>query len=168
MSDEYTPTTEEVRLEYMAVRWGKNDTVSFEARAEFDRWLAEVERAAAEKALREMRDFDEGVSSLLLESWSRMVATTALAAAGVAPQSATLAVESLQCDSQCDFQCDSVIDETALADEFARHGHVMVAPGPHECSCGATLEWVEGGYSRAFKLHQARAVAAWLKDGGAR
>lgn len=49
MSD-YTPTTDEVRLEYMAVRWGKSNIVSFDARAEFDRWLAEIERAAAEKA----------------------------------------------------------------------------------------------------------------------
>lgn len=47
MTEQYTPTTDEVRLEYMAVRWGKNDIVSFEARAEFDRWLAEVRRQAA-------------------------------------------------------------------------------------------------------------------------
>lgn len=47
---DYVPTTEEVRLEYMAVRWGKNDIVSFDARAEFDRMIASVERAAAEKA----------------------------------------------------------------------------------------------------------------------
>lgn len=50
MSDEYTPSTDEVRLEYMAVRWRKSDIVSFDARAEFDRMIAEVERAAAEKA----------------------------------------------------------------------------------------------------------------------
>lgn len=49
MSD-YTPTTEEVRLEYMAVRWGKNDTVSFDARAEFDRWLAARDAEVAAKA----------------------------------------------------------------------------------------------------------------------
>lgn len=50
MSDEYTPSTDEVRLEYMAVRWRKSDIVSFDARAEFDRMIASVERAAAEKA----------------------------------------------------------------------------------------------------------------------
>ena len=47
---EYIPNTDEVRLEYMAVRWAHNETASFEARAEFDRWLAKRDAEVAAKA----------------------------------------------------------------------------------------------------------------------
>ncbi|UOR02043.1 hypothetical protein MUN77_01545 [Leucobacter allii] len=54
---EYTPTTEQVRNIYAYERenelgWAglDDDQTIFEMQAEFDRWLAEVERAAAEKA----------------------------------------------------------------------------------------------------------------------
>jgi len=43
MSEEYTPTTDEVR--------SAAATLNMCSYSEFDRWLAEVERAAAEKAL---------------------------------------------------------------------------------------------------------------------
>jgi hypothetical protein len=50
----YTPTTEEVRGDYAHFQVpGGTDPVTgefAEGLAEFDRWLAEVERAAAEKA----------------------------------------------------------------------------------------------------------------------
>ena len=51
--DEYTPSADEVRGYYA---FGQIDpsNPSCPVRAEFDRWLAEVERAAAEKA------WDEG------------------------------------------------------------------------------------------------------------
>lgn len=64
MSSEYVPTTEEVRLEYMAVRWGKSDIASFEARAEFDRWLAEYTREKQAEAWSEGRKsgLDTGLS----------------------------------------------------------------------------------------------------------
>ena len=53
---EYTPTTAEVREEFVyghqEVDMRGNVVVSFdEANVRWDRWLAEVERAAAEKAL---------------------------------------------------------------------------------------------------------------------
>lgn len=59
MSD-YTPTTDEVRQRYKAGAWlnGDRNPDQFNPSvytpiyfAEFDRWLAEVERAAAEKAI---------------------------------------------------------------------------------------------------------------------
>lgn len=49
MSEEYTPTTDEVRADYAAGQINPSDP-HCPVRAEFDRWLAEVERAAAEKA----------------------------------------------------------------------------------------------------------------------
>lgn len=67
MSD-YTPTTEEVRNSYKSGAWlkGREGVPQFnpdEYRpiyfAEFDRWLAEVERAAARQA------WEEGVATAL-------------------------------------------------------------------------------------------------------
>lgn len=48
---EYTPTTEEVRR-YWVGKW----VPSAELEAQFDRWLAEVQRAAAEKAVDAFED----------------------------------------------------------------------------------------------------------------
>lgn len=48
MSD-YTPTTEQVR-KYWLGKWAPSDNLD----AQFDRWLAEVERAAAARALEEV------------------------------------------------------------------------------------------------------------------
>lgn len=47
MSDEYTPTTEQVRATYLG---GTLIEFREEGFGRFQRWLAEVERAAAEKA----------------------------------------------------------------------------------------------------------------------
>ena len=62
--NDYTPTTDEVRdslvhlNKYYAEQYGDVDllVVESETAAQFDRWLAEVERAAAEKALEEAAD----------------------------------------------------------------------------------------------------------------
>ena len=50
MSD-YTPTTEQVR-KYWLGKWAPSDNLD----AQFDRWLAEVERAAAARALEDAAD----------------------------------------------------------------------------------------------------------------
>jgi len=53
-SDEYTPTTEEVRREYAAGRGRMGLAIDLDTHSDFNRWLAQVERAAAERA------WDEG------------------------------------------------------------------------------------------------------------
>jgi hypothetical protein len=62
----YTPTTEEVRGDYAHFQVpGGTDPVTgefAEGLAEFDRWLAEVERVAAEKALLDAADAHEAVA----------------------------------------------------------------------------------------------------------
>jgi hypothetical protein len=55
-SDEYTPTTEEVRREYAAGRGRMGLAIDLDTHSDFNRWLAQVERAAAVKALREAAD----------------------------------------------------------------------------------------------------------------
>lgn len=52
---EYTPTTNEVRAYYANGQINGNDP-SCPVRAEFDRWLTEVERAAAAIALEQAAD----------------------------------------------------------------------------------------------------------------
>lgn len=47
---------------------------------------------------------------------------------------------------------DEQVERAAKALES--HRHVMVAPGPHECSCGEELD----GWAAAHRRHQARAV----------
>lgn len=58
-AEPYTPTTDEVRGDYAHFQVpGGTDPVTgefAEGLAEFDRWLAEVERAAAARALAEVR-----------------------------------------------------------------------------------------------------------------
>ena len=54
MSDDYTPTTEEVRegyAEHVDAYGGVNLGIGF-----FDRWLAEHDRQVAERTLREVRN----------------------------------------------------------------------------------------------------------------
>lgn len=59
MSEEYTPTTDEMRNVYasvqaLGIRSGPPGAIEYNhGKAKFDRWLAEVERAAAEKAWHE-------------------------------------------------------------------------------------------------------------------
>lgn len=53
MSD-YVPTPAFVEREYVTGRLRRSDVTAPEARAEFDRMIAEVELAAAEKALTDM------------------------------------------------------------------------------------------------------------------
>lgn len=69
MSD-HTPTTEQVRNIYAneredELKWDglDDDQAIFEMQAEFDRWLAEVERAAAEKA------WDEAMILIYANAW---------------------------------------------------------------------------------------------------
>jgi hypothetical protein len=42
----------------------------------------------------------------------------------------------------------------AAAKALKKHRHVVVAPGPHRCSCGYVLD----GWAAAHKLHAARAI----------
>jgi len=66
MSEEYTPTTEEVRQHWgIAVDLDRRDS----RLAEFDRWLAEVERAAAEKAWSE--GFEKCATWWEIHHWER-------------------------------------------------------------------------------------------------
>lgn len=64
MSDKYTPTTEQVRATYLG---GTLIEFREEGFGRFQRWLAEVERAAAAKALEDAareiypRDSGEGI-----------------------------------------------------------------------------------------------------------
>ena len=58
------------------------------------------------------------------------------------------------------------LDPEKVADEIGRHLYVMVAPGPHECTCGAVLDYEQRGYARAHKLHQARALCEAYEKGG--
>jgi hypothetical protein len=61
-SDEYTPTTEEVREEFKISAFS---SAEFDIRGEaFDRWLAQVERAAAVKALRRAADWADETDPL--------------------------------------------------------------------------------------------------------
>lgn len=57
-------------------------------------------------------------------------------------------------------QPSSTVDEGKLADEMERHRHVMVAPGPHQCSCSFVMSEDPGfsGWAREHKLHVARAI----------
>lgn len=55
MSD-YTPTVAFVEREYVTGRLRRPDVTAPEARAEFDRMIAEVKRTAAEKALTDAAD----------------------------------------------------------------------------------------------------------------
>ena len=65
MTDTYTPTTEEVRDDYahFQVPGGTAPVTGefAEGRAEFDRWLAAIERAAAARALEEFVDDYEDI-----------------------------------------------------------------------------------------------------------
>lgn len=54
--NEYTPTTEEVRDAYSGHDFDQTIAV-----AQFDRWLAEVERAAAARALTEAAEIAEAL-----------------------------------------------------------------------------------------------------------
>ena len=52
---EYTPTTEQVRLDYV-MAYSEKESSQILAERDFDRWLANVERAAAERAWLEGAD----------------------------------------------------------------------------------------------------------------
>lgn len=44
----------------------------------------------------------------------------------------------------------------AAVEEARKHRHIMVAPGPHKCSCGAVLD----GFAEAHSRHRAKATLA--------
>ena len=65
MSDEYTPTTEQVRATYLG---GTLIEFREEGFGRFQRWLAEVERAAAVRALEEFAEqwaTQDGIEALM-------------------------------------------------------------------------------------------------------
>lgn len=74
MPEQYTPTTDEMRWVY--VRDDRAALSREEYEAEFDRWLAEVERAAAEKALTDAADAHETIAGKYSYggSWLRALA----------------------------------------------------------------------------------------------
>lgn len=72
---EYTPTTEEVRRCYGDIHCSDLDAGSLEnhvcpEEADFNRWLADVERAAAARALEEVADVLGGFAGTILNAES--------------------------------------------------------------------------------------------------
>lgn len=69
-------------------------------------------------------------------------------------------IENLDGEISIPVQPSSTVDEGKIADEMERHRHVMVAPGPHQCSCSFVMSEDPGfsGWAREHKLHVARAV----------
>lgn len=103
---------------------------------------------AAAKALWDPRNtgFDpqwEGIEPDVQQAFRRDARAALEAAALVAP-----------------VQPSSTVGVGKIADEMERHRHVMVAPGPHQCSCSFVMSEDPGfsGWAREHKLHVARAV----------
>jgi hypothetical protein len=81
-ADEYTPTVDEVRRDYAAGRDRMGLVIDLDTHADFARFLAAVERAAAVKALREAAVMLENRRGNLAYSWEMVRAEADLIESG--------------------------------------------------------------------------------------
>lgn len=132
---------------------------------------AKIIRRASLKTTADPGDFWSDCYEAEREVWRAGARAALVAAAGVAPQVESeheylLKARALhQTNSGLP---SSTVDEGKIANEMERHRHVMVAPGPHRCSCGFVMSENPGfsGWAREHKLHVARVVVEAIRGEG--
>lgn len=124
---------------------------------------SEAQVEAAAKAIADCHN--PGMFEKYPENWRVEARAALVAAQGAAPQAESdvqdsPVIENRGAEISTQVQPSSTVGVGKIADEMERHRHVMVAPGPHQCSCSFVMSEDPGfsGWAREHKLHVARAV----------